>query len=377
MFASGSGTADPRIAKEAEALVTAGHRVTVLAWDRAGTAPALDARDGWTIESFGPPARHGAGLRNILGYRAYWRAARARTRELAPDVLHCHNLDTVPAALPLPGASGRPHLVLDFWEIYRESRALPQRGLIGRLARAAARHLERRAIPRAAFVVTVVEAQTDYYRQLGARRVLVVENAPDPSRYEPSERREPDFVIGFIGQKRWVPALASLMRAIQPHPELKALLVGGGPAEAEVAELAAQMERVEVRGRVAPDEIPALYRTIDAVYACYDPTLLNWRTAFPVKSMEAMACALPVIVTKGTWIAEYVDRNGLGYAVDDRDVADVERALVALAADRDAARDMGRRGRAIVERELNWATAAARLVDAYASLVADAAESLE
>jgi glycosyltransferase involved in cell wall biosynthesis len=369
MIASGDGLADPRIAKEAGALVGAGHEVVILAWDRAGANPPVIERDGWRVESFGPRASHGAGLRNVPGYIRFWRDAAGRAAELDPDVVHSHNLDTVPAALSAlkrcaPGA----RLVLDFWEIYRESRAIPQRGLKGALARGAARVLERRSIPRADLVITVVTGQVYYYEALGARRIAVVENAPDLERYSPAERESGEFVVSFIGQKRWVPSLLTLMRAVQPHPEMRALLVGGGPAAEEIERLAASMERVEVRGRVEPEQIPALYHECDAVYACYDASLLNWRTSLPVKSMEAMASGLPLIVTRGTWIAEFVEKHGLGYAVDDSSVGDVERALAALASDRAAAREMGRRGREIAERELNWQAAADRLVQAYTGL---------
>ncbi len=371
MLASGNGTADPRIAKEAEALVAAGHRIVVLAWDRAGENPRVIEREGWRIEAHGPPARHGAGARNILGYRRYWTAAARRVAELKPDVVHAHNLDTVPAALKAMRLLGeRPWLVLDFWEIYRESRALPGRGVVGVLARWAARRLERRSIPQADFVITVVQGQVYYYEELGAREVVVVENAPDLERYAvyggPAASGE--FVVGFIGQKRWVPSLETLMRAIQPYPDVRAVLVGGGPSEAEVARLAAGMERVETRGQVPPEEIPALYRTVDAVYACYDTSLLNWRTSLPVKAMEAMALGLPVLVSKGSWMGAFVEEHGIGYAVDDTDPADVGRAIADLATDREAAREMGRRGRAIAERELNWASAAGRLVDAYSRM---------
>jgi len=369
MFLSASGTADPRVTKEAEALVAGGYRVVVLAWDREHRDPEVVERTGWRIESMGPLAAHGAGLRNISGYRQYWEAARARAAALGPDALHCHNLDTVPAALPLLGrALGGPRLVLDFWEMYRESRALPQGGIKGLIARTAARYLERRSIPRADVVITVGEGQVGYYRDLGADNVVLVENAPELERYTPVTRSERDFVVSFIGQKRWVPALVNLMKAIQPHPELRALLVGGGIAEQEIADIAATMERVEVGGRVDPSDIPALYHRCDAVFACYDLSLMNWRTAYPVKAMEAMACALPLIVTRGGYAGEYVERHRLGYAVDDHDPLDIARALVALASDREASREMGRRGRAIVEGGLNWSAAAGRLLGAYDAL---------
>lgn len=378
MLTSATALTDPRVLKEADALAAAGHDVVVLAWDRAADAERTIQMNGWTLENLGPKAAHGAGLRNVGGYRVYWREATRRALGLEPDVIHCHNLDSMPIALRvMRRARKRPVFVADFHEIYRESRALPQRGIAGAAARAAARYLERRSIPRADLVITVVEAQVHYYRDLGARTVLVVENAPDHHQYTPVERHEPEFVVSFIGQKRWLPSLVNLMRAVQSLPGVRALLVGGGPVEGQVAQLASTMERVETHGTVRPADIPALYQRSDAVWCCYDASLLNWRTSFPVKSMEAMASALPVICTKGTWIAEYVERNALGLAVDDTDVADIERVLSALESDREAAREMGRRGRAIVERELNWSIVSQRLVNAYASLVGGGAVSVE
>lgn len=371
MFKSGNAFTDPRIAKEADALTRAGYEVIVLAWDRTGVGGEAEPGRGWHVEHLGPRAAHGGGVRNIGGFRAFWREAGERAVALDADVLHCHDLDTAPAALRAMkrAAPKAPRLVLDFWELYRESRMLPQHGLIGSLARGAARVLERRSIPRADFVITVTEGQVDYYRSLGAKRVVLVENAPVLGNYAPVERNKPEFVVSFIGRMRYVPALATLMRAVQPHPELGVLLVGGGPSADEIARLAGGLERIEVRGAVENCEVAALYRSCDAVYACYDISLGNWRTAFPVKVMEGMACGLPVIVTRGSWIAEYAEREGFGVAVDHDDVADVERAIVALATNRMTAHEMGRRGRRIVEQELNWDAAAARLICAYAEML--------
>jgi len=363
---------DPRVRKEADALAEAGYEVTVIAWDRAGDAPRVADMGGWTLESLGPVARHGAGLRNIGHYRTFWSEATARALELAPHFVHCHNLDSMPAALRIRSRQQpHPFLVADFHEIYRESRALPQRGVVGTIARAAARVLERRAISASDLVVTVVEAQVDYYRRLGARSLLVLENAPDLALYTPVMRDEPEFVVSFIGQKRFMPALENLMLAVQSLPGIRALLVGGGPGEAEVARMAGTLDRIEVSGRIEPEDVPILYHSCDAVYACYDDELLNWRTSFPVKVMEGMACGLPVIVTAGTYIAEYVERSGIGLAVDYRDVQAIAAALDSLLSDRAAARAMGARGRAIAERELNWEAVSARLVRAYGALGVD------
>lgn len=369
MLLSNDGASDPRVEKEAIALVRAGREVVVVAWDRAGAQPPSEECDGYRIERLGPRASHGGGARNLPRYREFWRAAAARVVELAPDVIHCHDLDTAPAGLTaLKHLSDRPRLVLDFHELYRYSRMVPQRGFVGFAARRAVRLVERRAIPRADVVLTVSPGQVQYYRDAGAREVVLVENAPDLERYHVVNRDEDDFVACFIGQKRYLPGLVSLIEAVQFDERLGALIVGGGPAEQAVADAARGKARVEVHGRVGYGEIAALYDRCDAVYACYDNALENWRTAFPVKVMEGMACGLPVIVAKGSWVADYVAEHRIGVSADGADPSDVAGALLSLADGRHEAREMGERGRALAEAGLNWAAAAGRLVAVYDSL---------
>lgn len=369
MLLSNDGASDPRVEKEAVALVRSGREVVVVAWDRAGTQPQREERDGYRIERIGPRAAHGGGARNLPRYREFWRDAARRAAELSPDVIHCHDLDTAPAGLSaLKRLGGGPKLVLDFHELYRFSRMVPQHGIVGIAARSAVRLVERRAIPRADVVLTVSPGQVQYYRDAGAREVVLVENAPDLDRYRVVRRDEPDFVTCFIGQKRYLPGLVSLIEAVQLDERLHALIVGGGPAEDAVAEAARGKQRVEVHGRVGYSEIAALYDRCDAVYACYDNALENWRTAFPVKVMEGMACGLPVVVAKGSWVAEYVEEHHIGVCADGADASDVAGALLSLSEGRPEARAMGERGRALAEAGLNWAAAAARLVAVYDSL---------
>lgn len=373
MLLSNDFVSDPRVEKEAVALITAGHSVTVLAWNRSGTALADEERGGFRIIRIGPPAPHGGGIRNVSLYRAFWRECVSRAVGLDPNVVHCHDADTIPAGRrvvrQLRSRGGNARLVVDFHELYRDSKMVPQRGLVGAIARKLVQRVERAGVREAALVIVANPGTADYYSALGGGKdALVVENAPDAELFKPHEYHPAgagDFTVCYIGQKRYLRNLEVLMEAVQGLDGVRAYLGGGGVDAEAVAQIAAGLERVDVEGRLSYAEIPGRYEACDAVYAINDVHVGNMRVNFPVKAMEGMACGLPVLVNRDTWIGGYVEESRVGLAVDGDDVGEVARALAQLRDDPALARQLGERGRTIVESGLNWTSAAARLVRVY------------
>lgn len=372
MVLSNAFVSDPRVEKEAEALSSAGLEVTVLAWDREGSSPAEEVRGGARVVRFGPRARHGGGLSNAERYREFWGAAAARATAIGPDVVHCHDLDTAPVGLRVVGSRPRIRLVLDFHELYRESNMIPQRGAVGVAARAAVRVLERRAIPRADAVLVANPGAVPYYGRFGVgSRLSAIENAPDADVFRPrgGERPARPFTVGYFGQKRYLGGLAALVEAARALDDVAVLMAGGGTAADDVARLAAGEPRVENHGSFSYAQLPGYYERCDAVYAVYEAGIGNVRTLFPVKVMEAMACALPVVVAKGTWAGDYVERESVGFAVPPQDVAALTSVLASLRDDPETCARMGARGRSIVEGGLRWDAVAARLLNVYEGLL--------
>jgi glycosyltransferase involved in cell wall biosynthesis len=369
MMLSNGLASDPRVEKEAAVLVAAGWEVVVLAWDRLGELPPSEERDGWRIERLGPRAEHGAGLRNVGRYRVFWEAAAVRACALRPDVIHCHDMDTAPAGLrALARCARRPRLVLDMHELYRESNMIPQAGVKGVFARATVRGVERQAFSAADAILVANPGTLGYYEsRAGAGKVTAVENAPDPDRFQPASGPRPErpFTVGFMGQKRYLGGLVTLIDAVAATEGTAALLAGGGTGADDVARHAASVPSVRVSGPFTYEELPALYAQCDCIHAVYDAKLGNVRTLFPVKVMEAMACGLPVIVAEGTLAARYVVEHGIGLVVRPSDVEGLKSALGVLMSDPAAATEMGRRGRGIIEDGLNWPAAAARLTEVY------------
>lgn len=387
MFLANGFASDPRVEKEAVALIAAGYAVTVLAWDRDGCLPKQEERHGVRIERFGPPGGHGRGVRNIAGFIDFWRASARRAAELQPRALHCHDLDTAVAGMMArtrvtrttegPGRGSRadtPALVLDFHELYRQSNMIPK-GFTGRVIGGAASLVEHRAIPASdAVLVANPGSMHAYAPYREGNDFHIVENAPDKGRFAPHGRcrthQDEPLTVGFMGQKRYAESLLDLIEVTQRDERLHAILAGGGVRAAEVEAAAVGKSRLEVSGPFVYDDLPALYARCDVVHAVYDTGLGNVRTLFPVKVMEAMACALPVIVAEGTWMAEYVQGHRIGLAVEPG-AESLHSALAEILEDPKAAREMGLRGRELIDAGLNWEAVANRLVGVYRGLLGE------
>lgn len=85
---------------------------------------------------------------------------------------------------------------------------------------------------------------------------------------------------------------------------------------------------------------------------------------YGIAAVEAMHAGLPVIVTAGCGLADFVNRHGAGI-VTDGSVAALRLALAALLADHELARGMGEAGRRAARQELSLDTFGERLESAY------------
>lgn len=372
MILSNDCVSDPRVEKEASVLVKSGREVTILAWDRAGTAPVREERQGFVIERLGPQAPYGAGLKSLPLFRAFWVNAAARAVQLRPDVVHCHDLDTAAVGMRVVKALPETRFVLDLHELYRDSSAVPQKGLIGAVARTYVDSLERRAMKAATLVFVAPPGAFDRYVRLAGDRAILIENAPDATMFKPRSTPRPDrpFTVGYIGSKRYMTGLLMMIDIVRRNEDMRGLLAGGGVAAEAVERAAAGIDRIKVIGRILYEDIASYYPDIDVSWVLYDPYLGNAQIAFPVKVMESMACGIPMIVYGKTWMGDFVESNGVGFAIDPENAeAEGEAALRRLMGEPGLADAMGARGRAIVEERLSWQVVSDKIVNAYATLV--------
>jgi glycosyltransferase involved in cell wall biosynthesis len=129
-------------------------------------------------------------------------------------------------------------------------------------------------------------------------------------------------------------------------------------------------DRVEFRGPVPHDRVPALLRSADAV-AC-----VPWYEPFGIVALEAMACGVPVVATAVGGLMETVVDGVSGLLVPPMAPEALAASLRALLDD-DALRSrLSAGGRARVVARFTWRRAAESLVDLYERILTDPVDAV-
>ncbi|HEV8516682.1 MAG TPA: glycosyltransferase [Candidatus Limnocylindrales bacterium] len=374
---------DPRVRREAEALVAAGRPVDVFALRHPGAGPTDDI-EGVTLHRL-PVARHqGASLATYaIEYlyflaRATW-AVREGHRRRAYGLVHVHTLPDglVFAALPLRMA-GIP-VVLDLHEAMPEffrSRFPRQANplTVGLL-----RLQERLAIAAADALLTVNDALAERLIRLGvpASKITVLLNTPAPNRFVVGQHASRPFMADGVLRLVYAGALtptyelevllegmAEIARH-RPDLDVRAELYGRGDLRDRLANRATALgiaDRVALHGRVPLESVAAAIAAADIGVA---PTRQDAFTDFSLstKILEYAVMGKPVVASRLPTVERYFSTETLSLYVPG-DARDLARAILRLVDDpAERASRLARTDQRLVE--LGWE----RETDRYLALV--------
>jgi len=355
--------------------------------DRADGA-LEDTVDGWHFyRTPDLPTSSLPVLREVQLMKSVERRLEAVASQLRPDVIHAHSpvLNALPA-LKVGERLGIPvvYEVRAFWEDAAVDHGSTHDGSVRyRLTRA----METRALKRAAHVFTICEGLRHdiVARGLPADGVTVIPNAVDIEAFTPSG--EPDealkaqlglsgcTVLGFIGSFYAYEGLDLLVEALPAvlaaKPDVRVLLVGGGPQDAALKAQVAQLglsDRVVFTGRVPHAEVQRYYDLVDLlVYPRHSMRLTELVT--PLKPLEAMAQGRLLLASDVGGHRELIrdgDTGKLFRAGSAPALAQAALDLLAAPQTWPAVRAAGRR---FVETERNWTVSVSHYPAAYAKVL--------
>jgi PEP-CTERM/exosortase A-associated glycosyltransferase len=308
-------------------------------------------------------------------------------RQVRPHLLHAHSpvLNALPA-LRVGRQLGIPvvYEVRAFWEDAAVDHGTTTEGSLRyRLTR----RLETHALKQADHVFTICEGLRGdiVARGLPADGVTVIPNAVDIDAFEPGGQPDEALkarlglagttVVGFIGSFYAYEGLDLLLQAVPAlrvrRPEVRVLLVGGGPQEAALKAQAATLglsNTVVFTGRVPHTEVQRYYDLVDVLAYPRHPMRLT-ELVTPLKPLEAMAQGRVLLASDVGGHRELIRDGDTGYLFRagqvDALVQGLDRVLSARA-DWAKVRAAGRR---FVEQERNWGVSVANYRPVFERLV--------
>lgn len=360
MALSNPFTRDPRVYNEARSLVRAGHDVTLIAWDREGTHRATEEVKGIRVVRLGhTPWMRAMGF-DLFRLRGWWRAIERQATMIHGahpiDVMHCHDLDTLPAGVRLKRRLG-VRLVYDAHEIFGHMVARDLPAVIGSYFLS----LERRLAPQANQILIENTVMRDYMRGLVGDRVPVdiVMNAKDVpvGPYQPEPAGPPGarlrvLYIGTLNESRF---LLGTVEALRDLDGVELVIGGlGKPGYVERLREACQAsDNARFIGPVDPGDVIPMTRDAHVVLCLTDPQDPNNRIATANKQFEAMAAGRPIITSEGTFLADFTLEHGLGVAVS-HTRSGIRRGIVDLRDDQAGRIRFGKAALAAGQTRFNW-----------------------
>jgi PEP-CTERM/exosortase A-associated glycosyltransferase len=305
-----------------------------------------------------------------------------------PDILHAHSpsLNAI-AALRARKKFGIPlvYEVRAFWEDAAVDHGTStELGLRYRLTRA----LETYALKQADAVTTICEGLRDdiVRRGIPSNKVTVIPNAVDVDKFvfggtandalKNKLNLQGKRVLGFIGSFYAYEGIDVLLRALPRMlagaPDLRILLVGGGAQEANLRQLAQDLnitDKVIFTGRVPHEEVEQYYDLIDILVYPRLPMRLT-ELVTPLKPLEAMAQGRLLVASDVGGHRELIKDGETGLLFKSADPEALADKVFQLLNAQDLWPAMRAAGRRFVETERNWANSVARYKSIYARLSA-------
>jgi PEP-CTERM/exosortase A-associated glycosyltransferase len=326
----------------------------------------------------------------VFNLFAQMRATEKRLLEVAamvkPDIIHAHSpaLNGMPAvrvghALNIPVV----YEIRAFWEDAAVDHGSTREGS---LRYRMTRSQESWVVKHADAITTICQGLQDdlVARGTGRAKITVIPNAVDLEKFSLSGK--PDLALqqqlglagsralGFIGSFYAYEGLDLLLEAlpeILSHlPDVKLLLVGGGPQEQNLRVQAKRLnleDRIVFTGRVPHQEVNRYYDLVDVlVYARHSMRLTDLVT--PLKPLEAMAQGRLFVASDVGGHKELIRDGVTGLLFLAGDAHALARTVMNLLEHPEQWPQLKANGRQFVETERNWKTSVSKYIPVYQGL---------
>jgi glycosyltransferase involved in cell wall biosynthesis len=382
---------DIRVEKEARALLSAGHKLSILC-SSIKSRPNIETWNGIKIHRLAPleglfRKREGLWRSITLGSHRWEREIQEVIKKEEIDIVHLHDL---PLASSVRSASKKAglYMVLDLHENYPAAlRYYTGATSIAEkikhklfLYPARLENYELKSSEAADQIFVVVDEAKERLVETGVQRdkITVIENTEDidyftqiPIDIEYLQEFQNDFVIsyigGFGGEHRGLDiAIYAMPVIVEKIPNARLLLVGRGSIQSKLEKIASDLsikDKVTIMGWQPFEKVPTL---ISLSQVCLVPHQSNPHTeaTSPHKLFQYMLMGKPVIVSSCRPLQRIIQETGGGLVFEAGNCNSLAQSVIQLSDD-DLRHRLGEAGRKAVLDKYNWQLTSRKLLEAY------------
>jgi glycosyltransferase involved in cell wall biosynthesis len=178
-----------------------------------------------------------------------------------------------------------------------------------------------------------------------------------------------DFVLGTLC--RLVPSknVCDLIKSLPHLPNAKALILGTGPEQAALQNLATDLgvhERVVFAGAIEEQDKPAALSSMDVFCLLSRPGQNGEVEGFGIALLEAAACGTPVITTGTGGMVDIVDHGVTGFHVKVGNSKMLADTAASISSNKSDSEQMTRQLQELIRTRYNWNTIANNLIASWA-----------
>jgi glycosyltransferase involved in cell wall biosynthesis len=350
---------DPRMAKELEVLKANGYAITLLCWDRdgrAGSAAKPGPYNQITLKFDAP-----VGSRILFFLPFWWVFVWFRLMRLEVDIIHAINFDSVVPALVAAKLKRKP-LVYEIFDVYVDNKVVP------RLVRWLGIKVEKLFIRFAEGVILANEGQPIELKGVPNQNIVEIYNSPPDVFQALNHLKSFPFTLFFAGslQSDRHTNVDTVYSAIKSIEGTRLIVAGYGDKAAEIKKEAdSNPDKLEFLGIISYPEVLKRTMESDLLFALYDTRVLTARYAGGNKLFESMMAGKPLLVNRGTVMAEIATKERCGLVIDSTDIERVREGIKQLKNNPELCRQLGANGRRAYEEKYNWTLMQKRLLEFY------------
>lgn len=320
---------DQRVMKEARYISSLGYKVEILCWDRNNEFKdkEIEYIDNIKIKRFFPKAIYGSGWKQIFPFFKFIQECKMYLKNQKYEYLHCQNLDGFLAGYLV---NNNKKLIFDMREFYvgRER---------NKIKKVIVKYLVRFAVKKSYRILYVNDTQMKNISNKERNKMIYLPNYPNRSLgivKSISNINSNHLNISYIGGVRQYHEFKNLFDATKEIENTIINIHGMGTSYTQLKKIESEYKNVNITGKYNPSQTADLYNEADLIYCVYSMDNENWRTAYPIKFYESIITKTPVIVSKGSILEEFLEKNNIGFVVDGSDITEIKKLVTYISRNR-------------------------------------------